>query len=120
MAKKPKEERQRVVLNDTGDIEFLGRPHGKRAAVVTWPLGSKPERGRASDHDWERMLYWLVAKVSKEGGLPQGRGGQAEVERWVHEWFDLKNLDPELSPRSTMVKDHVSRIYAEAKALKGR
>ncbi|MGI8853617.1 MAG: hypothetical protein ACR2GC_10090 [Methyloceanibacter sp.] len=107
-----KEERPKTILTDTGDVEFLPTDKGKRAAVVTWPLGAQPPRGRPAKHDWDSMLHWLVVKVDIEGGLPKGRGAQAVVEGWIQQEFINRNLD---APES-LIRDHARRIYDEAAA----
>ncbi len=104
MAKDTKPEQ--TIISDTGDVSYVETSKGKHEYLVN--KAPRNLRGPANKHDWQGVLRHLIIKVSKEG-LPQGNGANAEVGRWMFDWFG----ESDVYPSETEVKKQVRLIFDE-------
>jgi hypothetical protein len=108
---------QWVPITDTGAVHTVKLKGGGNNMFYNPARMRGPVRGRPTEHEWQDILRWLVAKVDEEGGLPQESRGQAKVEGWILDQFkDKWNL----YPSETLVKEQVRAIYLFSKEKKGR
>ena len=101
-----------ILFEDTGDVSRPFNPKTRKHAYVgKLPDGTAPPLGAPTGIDWLAAMRWLVVKVSKDGLPHQERGAQAEVERWLSQWFINQNFNV----AETSLRTHVRQLFDDVK-----
>lgn len=73
---------------------------------------SKNQGGRPPTHDWEGAIVHITMLANTPDGLPEGKGAQAKVERFMRDWFIQETGD---APSDSEIRKRASRVMAGLK-----